>query len=187
MEQKRSAKYQIAQSQIGFEVFLKQRMPKAFGGEEYVYVRRITESGNGSDFLIDHNGRFLDQLKIDASHDGRWARVYLDLPVPLVGESVPFKTNEFGELSYVFKNYLTGQTSVSNVYSHNIIAYIDFEAGVVINAYRTNSTVEERNSKLIGLNIAMPAKQRLRDLMIDWQHVALKGGKTGSVLTNDIK
>jgi hypothetical protein len=160
--------FKIEGVEIIFKATMIQRMPKSFGGEEYVCIQRITQTNTSSEYLVDHNGRFISQLLVDAGNGSRWARIYLELAQPLVGESSPFKTNALGEVSFVFKNYHTGQTSVSNCYRYNVIAFVDFDSGIVINAYKTNSTVHERNERLIGLVTSLPASQKIRDAEIAW-------------------
>jgi len=153
-----------------FAIYFSQRMPSALGGEENVFIERTTLQGSNSKFKIDHNGRFSRQVKVDSGNNGKWARVYLDQSSqPMVGESAPFRTNETGEISWVFKDFHTGQTSVSNVYAHTIIAFIDFESQRVINGYKLNSSTEERNSRLFGLVDSLPMTQTVRGETIIWK------------------
>jgi hypothetical protein len=171
--------YVIPGSETQFVVRAKQRLPKMFGGEENVSLSRLSPSGSGPEYRFDHNGRFLRQLKVDAGNGGQWARVYLELDPPLMGESLPFKTNSQGEVSRVFRDYRTGQTSVSNTYRFNVLAFIDFSNGKVINALLTNSTLTERNGGVFGLTLSMPDRQELRGTVVHWNHT--------SVMTNEHK
>jgi len=164
-----AVKFETKESETNFVVQFAPRVPKALGGEENVYVERITPLGKSRKFKIDHNGRFSRRVRVDSGNGGTWARIYLELESPMVGESVPCGTNESGRTSRVFQDYRTGQTTVSNCYPYNVIALVNFESMFVINGYLANSTAEEWNSRLIGLVRTLPSVQSLRGDTVTWQ------------------
>lgn len=160
--------FRLSNTGISYIATARQRMPARFGGEENVFIQRIANGRKTPEYLIDHNGRFLNRLRVDSGNAGRWVRLYVELDNPMVGESVPFKTNAVGEISYVFRDHRTGQTVASNVYHLNVLAFVDFEAGVVISPVVRNSTLSERNSRLFGLVSSVPPSQELRGSQVVW-------------------
>jgi hypothetical protein len=162
-------KFESKNSETSFVVLLSPRIPKTLGGEENVYVARITPRGNSRKYQIDHNGRFAPRVRVDSGNGGKWARIYLELEVPMVGESISYGTNTSSRGIRVFKDDHTGQTTVSNCYPWIVIALVNFESQYVINNYLVNSTVAEWNDRLIGLVETLPQVQTLRGETITWQ------------------
>ena len=111
---------------------------------------------------IDINGRFCEGLHVDISRDRQWARVYLDVVPPRIGEVVPIDGAKGG---YWFKSHAGGETAKQERFPYTIVAYVDFRADAVLR--HSSATVEERGT-ILGLVRDVPAAQDIRQRRIEW-------------------
>ncbi len=170
-------KFDTEDGGTNFFLHFSPRMPQALGGEENVHIQRVTPLGKSRKYQIDHNGRFSRVVRVDSGDGGKWARIYFELEVPMTGESVSYGTNALGEDYRVFRDYRTGQTTVSNCYPWIVIALVNFESKFVINNYLSNRTAAERNARLIGLVETLPSVQILRGDTVTWRQTIRNDGK----------
>jgi len=144
-------------------VYTMQRVPKAFGGEEYVFLELARGGQRSGRLEIDINGRFGDSLHVDTSADAEWARAYVDINPPWVGEVVPINAGQGG---YLFKSYALGETVKQITFPYSVIAYVHFPSGLVLNHSR--GSVEERGT-ILGLIAELPRTQIIRFRRVEWR------------------
>jgi hypothetical protein len=139
-----------------------QRVPAAWGGEQYVFAQLRAGTYESPMLEIDINGRFCEELHVDISRDRQWARVYLDLVPPWIGESVPI---DGGKGGYWFKSYARGETAKQERFPYTVVAYVDFKANTVL---RHSSATHEERGAILGLARAVPVIQEIRQHRIEW-------------------
>ncbi len=140
-----------------------QRMPKSFGGEEFVYV----ELADARRFRISVNGRFSDSLHVSISSEGDWYRFYLKKMQPSVGHVEYRDFDNDGELE---RYWVSENENPQNARSHPyaILAFLSVSSGKV---YRDNrdlgfSTTADRD--YFGCKDSLPSRQRLLANDIVW-------------------
>jgi hypothetical protein len=144
-------------------VYTVQRVPKALGGEEYVFLELARGGQRSARLEVDINGRFGASLHVDTSADSEWARAYVDLYPPWVGEVVPINAGEGG---YLFKSHSLGETVKKITFPYSVIAYVHFPSGFVLN--HVNGSVEERGS-ILGLVAELPSAQVINSKRVEWR------------------
>lgn len=142
----------------GVEIQGIQRCPTAWGAEELVYVRTLARP-EAPLLEFDINGQFGNRLRVDLSTDGTWARIHIAHDPPLVGEMGTSHGARY------FLPHRQGDTRRQDVYPTSVVAYVDFQRGLVLR-YST-ATPAERDA-LLGLRRALPEEETIRGETLHW-------------------